>query len=219
MLKYRALVLDHDDTAVKSTEQIHYPSFVNTLYLFRPGKFFTLEEFLSYSYSPGIHSLYRDILGFTKEELELEYDMWQKFAAEHVPPFYEGIKEIIEEQRERGGLVFTVTHSSEKIVLRDFEAAGIMPPDKIYGYELGEKYSKPHPFPLLDIMEKYSLSPSDMLVVDDLKPGLTMARAAGVRFAAALWGHNVPEIRRAMKENADEYYYGTYELYRSLFGE
>ncbi|HOK48860.1 MAG TPA: hydrolase, partial [Sedimentibacter sp.] len=30
-MKYKCLVLDHDDTAVKSTPDIHYPSFVKAL--------------------------------------------------------------------------------------------------------------------------------------------------------------------------------------------
>ena len=31
MLKYPCLVLDHDDTVVRSTPTIHYPAFVETL--------------------------------------------------------------------------------------------------------------------------------------------------------------------------------------------
>ena len=38
-------------------------------------------------------------------------------------------------------------------------------------------------------------------MVDDLKPGYDMARAAGVPFAAACWAYDVPEIRAFMEEN------------------
>ena len=54
-------------------------------------------------------------------------------------------------------------------------------------------------------MERYSLSPSEILVVDDLKPGYDMARAAGVDFAAAGWAYDVPEIEDFMRENCDYY--------------
>jgi len=32
MLKYKCLVLDHDDTVVRSTPEIHFPVFKNTLF-------------------------------------------------------------------------------------------------------------------------------------------------------------------------------------------
>ena len=31
MTRYKCLVLDHDDTAVMSTQAVHYPSFVEVL--------------------------------------------------------------------------------------------------------------------------------------------------------------------------------------------
>ena len=56
---------------------------------------------------------------------------------------------------------------------------------------------------VLDLMEKYSLRPEEILVVDDLKPGYDMARAAGVHIAAAGWAHNVKGIRDFMEVNCD----------------
>ncbi|HHX07698.1 MAG TPA: hydrolase, partial [Erysipelothrix sp.] len=31
LLKYKALVLDHDDTVVASTQSVHYPAFVKAI--------------------------------------------------------------------------------------------------------------------------------------------------------------------------------------------
>jgi len=42
-------------------------------------------------------------------------------------------------------------------------------------------------------------------VVDDLKPGVLMAAAAGVDFAAAGWSHRVEEIERYMRANSVAY--------------
>ena len=39
MKKYVSLVLDHDDTAVMSTPEIHYPAFLETLAVLRPGMY------------------------------------------------------------------------------------------------------------------------------------------------------------------------------------
>ena len=66
-------------------------------------------------------------------------------------------------------------------------------------------------------MEKYSLKPSDILVVDDLKPGYDMARAAGVDFAAAGWAYDIPMIREFMEKNCDYYLSDVEKLKEILF--
>ena len=42
MLNYRCLVLDHDDTVVRSEETVNYPSFLEALKVLRPGRTITL---------------------------------------------------------------------------------------------------------------------------------------------------------------------------------
>ena len=55
-------------------------------------------------------------------------------------------------------------------------------------------------------MEQFSLEKTDLLMLDDLKPGYDMARAAGVDFAAAGWAYDVPEIEGFMRKNCDYYF-------------
>ena len=45
--------------------------------------------------------------------------------------------------------------------------------------------------------------PEEMLMIDDLKPGLDMAHACGVKFAACFWSYDIPVIRSCMRDNAD----------------
>ncbi|MGN1095414.1 MAG: HAD family hydrolase [Eubacteriales bacterium] len=217
MARYKGLVLDHDDTVVDSTRDIHYPSFLKALEVYRPGTFYTLEEFLLYSCEPGIHSLFSDILGFTKEEMDGEFSMWQEFVRTRVPHFFPGMARIIEKQRQEGGLVFAVSHSSSEIILRDYAAGGVAPPDVIYGWELGEGKRKPDIFPLTDIMERYSLSPQELIVIDDLKPGMDMAHSAGVEFACAGWGNAAYEVEKLMRSVGEYYFSSPDELYEFLF--
>ena len=66
-------------------------------------------------------------------------------------------------------------------------------------------------------MEKYNLKAKDIIVVDDLKPGYDMARAAGADFAAAGWAYNVTKIEEFMRRNCDKYLSTTKELYEFLF--
>ena len=45
MLKYKCLVLDHDDTVVQSEATINYPFFCQVLDRFRPGATITAREY------------------------------------------------------------------------------------------------------------------------------------------------------------------------------
>ena len=69
------------------------------------------------------------------------------------------------------------------------------------GWEVPKERRKPQPYALFDIMEKLHFAPGEMLVLDDLKPGYDMARAANVPFAAALWSNDIPEIEAFMRGN------------------
>ena len=65
-------------------------------------------------------------------------------------------------------------------------------------------------------MERFALRPEELLVVDDLKPGHDMARAAGVLFAAAGWANDIPEIEQFMRKNCDHYCKQVSDLARLL---
>ena len=55
--------------------------------------------------------------------------------------------------------------------------------------------------------------------MDDLKPGLDMARAAGVRFGYSGWSSlRLDEIEKYMRENADYFFETPEDLKRLLFG-
>lgn len=217
MLKYRCLVLDHDDTVAKSTPEIHYPAFLNTLAALRPNIKMTLEEFILYCFDPGFQSLCVDILKFNEQEMEYEYRTWKEFAGSHVPEFYRGVQSIVRRQKDEGGLVCVVSHSCSDNILRDYqENCGILP-DLIFGWELGAEKRKPNPYPLQEIMRTYKLAPNELLMVDDLKPGYEMARSCGVDFACAGWSNTIPSIAEYMKKNCNYYFDEVPKLEKMLF--
>ena len=80
------------------------------------------------------------------------------------------------------------------------------------GWARPEAERKPHPFPLEDIMRRFSLAPEELLVIDDLKPGYDMARAAGVDFAAVGWANDIDEIAAFMRRNCALYFKTVAEL-------
>ena len=69
MLKYRCLVLDHDDTVVQSEKTIGYPFFREIIHKFRPGNDITLEEYLTGCHELGFANMCRQTYHFTEEEL------------------------------------------------------------------------------------------------------------------------------------------------------
>ncbi len=217
MMKYKCLVLDHDDTVVNSTATIHYPCFIEYLEKFYPerAKNYTLESYFKKNFHPGVLSLFTDELGFSPAELEHEEKYWQEYVVNHIPKAYAGIGEIISDFRAAGGIIAVNSHSFSHYIKRDYEANGLPAPDIIYGWDIPKSQRKPAPDTLFDLMERFSLSKSEILVVDDLKPGLMMARGAGVDFAATGWSYNIPEIEREMRQSAD-YYLKTVEDLRKI---
>lgn len=218
-MKYKCLMLDHDDTTVNSTVEVNYPALLDTLSHLRPDIHPGFEEFMDQCFEPGFFEYCTKVLALNSDEMRYEYKNWKKFVANITPTACSGIARIIERQRAEGGIVCTVSHSESDNILRDWRANFNSEPDAVYGWDAGEGKRKPDPFPVLDIAEKYSLEPSDILVVDDLKHGFDMAKNAGVTFAAALWAQPSRLCREFMKNNADFVFYDTAALERYLFDE
>ena len=67
-------------------------------------------------------------------------------------------------------------------------------------------------------MKKYDLSPTQLLVIDDMKPAWEMASKAGVPIAFAAWGRkDYPEISSEMNRLCDFSFDSTEELEKFLF--
>lgn len=216
-MKYKCLVFDHDDTTVNSTANVHYPSFVEFMKIKRPEINFSLEEYVKYNFDPGVVPFLSQICGLTEEEMVEEQAFWFEFTKKHVSDAFPGIREIMLEQKKQGGLIAVVSHSFGTNILRDYAHNDLPEPDMIFGWEQPKEERKPSPVPIYTLMEKYNLSTDDILVIDDLKPGLDMARAAGVKMAAAGWCFSIPENIKYMKENAD-YYLESVEDLKKLLG-
>jgi len=209
-MKYKCLIFDHDDTTVNSTTNIHYPSFVEYMKIHRPNLQVTLEEYVKYNFEPGVVPFFRDICGLSNEEMKDEEAFWYDYASKHYADAFDGIKEIMLKQKQQGGYVVVISHSLRDNILKDYRYNDLPLPDMIFGWEQPKQERKPSPIPVLKVLESYSLQPEEVLVIDDLKPGHDMARAAGVDFAAAGWCFDIEENKSFMQKNAD-YYCATVE--------
>ena len=211
-MRVPCLVLDHDDTVVNSTATVHFPCFQEFLKLYFPQCNYTLEEYFLKNFSPGILELLRDEVGMDDEMLQQEHRFWDAYVQQHVPQCYEGMREILWKHKEAGGLICVVSQSFAKNILRDYRENGLPEPDMVFGWEYPAHQRKPKPYPLQQILLKTGLKREELLVVDDLKPGYDMAKACGIKFAAAGWAYDIPRIEAFMRENCDLYFKTVAEL-------
>ena len=219
-MRFKCLVLDHDDTVVNSTATIHYPCFEEYLAERKPhlvGKF-DLPTFFEKNFDPGVLEFFAGDVGLTEREMEEEEAYWREYVEKHIPKVYPGMKEIMERFIAEGGILAVASHSLSHYIKRDYAANALPEPHIIYGWELPKEKRKPMPFALEDLIARYGLSPEEILMVDDLKPGFDMARAAGVPFAAAGWAHSIERISSFMRRHCDFYLSKTEELSALLFG-
>ena len=201
-MKFPCLVLDHDDTVVNSTATVHFPCFAEyTAKFFPKAKRYTLEEYILKNFSPGVYEFFRGEVGMTEDDMKHEQTYWHEYVQHHVPQAYAGMRELLWDYVNAGGTICVVSHSLSPNILRDYRENGLPEPELVYGWEVPKERRKPQPYALFDIMEKLHFAPGEMLVLDDLKPGYDMARAANVPFAAALWSNDIPEIEAFMRGN------------------
>lgn len=218
MLKYPCLVLDHDDTVVQSEETINYPYFCYILDQFRPGQTITLEEYMQGCNDYGFADMCRKWYHFTEQELIDEYRGWQAYIRQHIPSPFPGIKDLIRRYKAEGGIICVVSHSAKENITRDYDAHFGLQPDAIYGWDLPEEKRKPNPYPLLDIMKQFQLTPNELLVVDDMKPAWEMAKSANVEIAFAAWGREkFPAITQQMEKICNYTFHSPKELENFLF--
>ncbi|MBN2617817.1 MAG: HAD hydrolase-like protein [Spirochaetales bacterium] len=206
-MRFKCLILDHDDTAVHSTADIHYPAHIKTMEKLRPGvEVISLEGWFLKNFHPGIMEYMTDELKFTNFEIEEEYSIWQDFVATRHPEFYPGFIDLVREFKNRGGRVAIVSHSTKEVIQRDYDSVGAGDiPELIFGWHNNENLRKPAPYPIEEILKNFNLKPEEALIIDDLKPAVIMSRNTGVPVAGAGWGHRIPEIIDYMEKNCHFY--------------
>ena len=219
-MKYKCLVLDHDDTVVQTEKTIGYPYFRDYIERIRPGKTLSFPEYVRDCNNMVFADMCRDRWQMTEEELTEEYLGWKAYSRIHVPEVCDGIGDVIRRQKEAGGIVCVSSLSTREIIERDFlHHFGILP-DAIYDYDLPIPQRKPNPYALEQIMADYSLSAEEILMVDDMKLGWAMAAQLGIDTAFAGWTkQEFPELSEEMRSICNYAFLNPRDLERFLFDE
>jgi phosphoglycolate phosphatase/pyrophosphatase PpaX len=201
-LRFACLLLDHDDTAVDSTASVHYPAHLEAMRVLRPGLDpLGLDGWFLKNFHPGIMPYLEKELGLSPEELAVELEIWRSFTAHRLPRFFPGMLETLGEYKDRGGRIAVISHSEPDMIRKHYRSAGPLEPDLVFGWDTEETRRKPSPWPVLETLRLLELPVERALALDDLKPGVLMARAAGVAVAGAGWAHDIGEIREYMRSN------------------
>ncbi len=218
MLKYPCLVLDHDDTVVQSEATVNYPFFVEFLKEYRPSMTITAREYIAECYEPGYIEMCRRRFGFTDQELDTEYRAWKEHIKTHAPDPYPGIGALLRRYKAAGGVIIVASQSAQENILRDYRLHFGIEPDEIYGWDLEPSHRKPNPYAIEQAAKKYGFTRQQMLLIDDMKPAVEMARRGGIKIAFAGWGRKeFPAICQEMEALCDYRFYSTEELEKFLF--
>ncbi len=219
MLKYKCLVLDHDDTVVQTEKTMGYPYFRDHIERIRPGKTLSFDEYVRDCNNMVFADMCRQKWQFTDQELQEEYIGWKEYSRANIPALCDGIDAVIRKQKELGGIVCVASLSTKEIIERDFfHHLGFLP-DAIYDNDLPGHLRKPNTYALTDIMERFALKPAEILMVDDMKLGWQMAKGVGIDTAFAGWSKaEFPELSEEMRQLCDFSFDSPKKLEEFLFG-
>ncbi|CAD7948470.1 unnamed protein product [Amoebophrya sp. A25] len=189
--KYRCLILDHDETCVESTKRIHHPAHVACCKEILPEHTpIDLEGWFRVNHNPGVGEYLRGVFGDDPDVHKREMDIWHQFMRERDPAFYVGIIELLKVWRQLGGIVTVVSHSPEDVIKRHYEKLGKgFMPDRIWGWRDDPLERKPNAWPCEQIFKEFDVKPEKCIMIDDLSPGLNMAKKVAVKSMVAAWAH------------------------------
>lgn len=202
-MKYKCLITDHDDTLLNSTEEVHYPAMLECLRVLRPEMSLTFDEFAFYNFDYGFLKYATEILGMDDKEMQIEMEMWRKWTDVHRPTFFDGVREVLSDFKNSGGIFVVSSHSEKSVILKDLENAGCPAPDAVFGWELPPEKRKPSLYTIEKTQEMFGIKPEEMIMLDDMPHGLEMCRKAGVKFIFADWARKPDKLRERMKKASD----------------
>ena len=219
-IRYKCIVIDHDDTTINSTQSIHYPSYVDFCEKYMKNKNYkmlTMPEYIRMMWDWDFDEYLRKEMKLNDEEYKIQYESWLSFCEKGNPEMFDGFLEMLKEFRKRGGIIAVCSHSEAKDIKRHYEKYNFYP-DEIFGFVLNHpEYCKPNTYPIDTLKEKYHLESKDICVIDDLYPGIEMAKKSGVDPIGVLYAEGHELIIDDMKKICKEVFCSVKDLSNYLF--
>jgi len=128
----------------------------------------------------------------TPEDYESALERFRTLYAEHVfqlSRLYPGVEEGLRQIKADGYITACLTNKHSDFTTPLLERAGIARYFDFVGCGNQYELQKPHPEPLLKTAERFSVAPSECLMVGDSENDVKAARAAGYTIACVPYGY------------------------------
>ena len=184
-MKYSIIVFDIDGTLI-DTEFAVLNSLKESIYDLK-GINYSPHELKFALGIPSGEALKK--LGIEDDKLQEAYDLWNDNFSKYIPEIklFSGILDLIQSLYNRGIPLALLTSKDELEMKNDFLPLGIM---KYFKYTVtaeSTKKHKPHPEPMLKILEMACYKPGEAVYIGDSIYDMQCANSAGVDCILALW--------------------------------
>ena len=181
----------------------------------------TIEQYVKAMWDRGLFSWLTSTFGFDeKQRLEFVESSRADARKHPPPPFFPGFIDMLTRFKQQGGVVAVVSFGEKNAITENYRTAGAPFPDHIFGWtKETAQQCKPFPYPVHFLCEKSGFSPSEVLVVDDMKPGLAMGRAAGALTVGAIYAERHHILRDSIAPCCDVVCDSVADLARLLLGD
>ena len=210
------VIVDHDDCAVESSETTHMKFHNEHLIANGMGAHVlpTVTSWLDASSRPNGHQQLLLSAGVLPKDIPQWSAEWGRWLQRHPSPkFYPGFAHFVNYLQTLGCHVAVCTHGLSDQVIRHYTEHAVLDdgtlvlPDFVYSRDsTGVEKNKPNPFPVLDSMLRWGVSdPREVWVLDDMMPGIEMAKAAGAFAIGCAWSPSWGSefVRSSMQSRTD----------------
>lgn len=178
-------IFDFDDTIVDSTPNIHYKAYKSFCDMTNREPL-TLEDYYSALFNKTYVEFIEE-MNLTQDEYTLEYENWKNYTSQYKPQAFRDVLRIIKNIQAKGHKIVICSQSNKEAIEDFFSTTDITPDLIISGDREHPENNKPYDYPINLVKEKYGVENSQIYVIDDMKPGLLMAKNNNVKSIGVMY--------------------------------
>lgn len=209
--RFKGIIFDVDGT-LTYTNQLIFDSFnhITKKYL---GKIFSEEEIIAL-FGPTEDVILKQLC---KDEYEnARKDYFQYYKDNHsIAQLYEGIKPLIIDIKSANILLSIFTGKGRTSAIITLDEMGLTSYFNLIVSGDDVENHKPHPEGINKFVRKFSLDPSEVLMIGDAPSDIIAAKEAGVEIASVVWDSYAEEEVR--KLNSKNVFHSVDELRNFIF--
>lgn len=191
-------IFDFDDTIVNSTPEIHYKAYKEFCELINK-KYLSLNEYYMELFNKT-YTEFLDDMHLTDEEYKLEYQNWKKYTSTIDPKPFDKILYILKLIQQNGHKIVICSQSNKEAIENFFNKTDITIDLIIAGDRKHPERNKPYDYPINLVKQLFNVNNSQIIVIDDMKPGLLMAKNNNIKSIGVLYSGNHDMLKNEIYE-------------------